>query len=83
MFIMQAAELESQLFEVLRKVGLGHDVLITRDGRIVARLSPWSKQKQSISNHLQATEAIRKFKRIRLPKGEKVEDLIAKGRHRY
>jgi len=81
MFAMQANEVKAQLSEVLRKVEHGEEILITRHGKIVARLTPWNDRKQTIINRLQAVEAIQKFKRIRLPQGETIADLITEGRH--
>lgn len=81
MFAMQANEVKAQLSEVLRKVEQGEEILITRHGKIVARLAPWNERKQKIVDRLQAVDAVRKFKRIKLPKGEKISDLIAEGRH--
>lgn len=80
MFAMQANEVKAQLSEVLRKVEGGEEILITRHGKIVARLAPWNERKQRIINRLQAVEAVQKFRRIKLPKGETVADLIAEGR---
>lgn len=80
MFAMQANEVKAQLSEVLRKVEGGEEILITRHGKIVARLAPWNERKQRIINRLEAVEAVQKFRRIKLPKGETVADLIAEGR---
>ena len=81
MFAMQANEVKAQLSEVLRKVEQGEEIMITRHGKIVARLAPWNDRKQAITNRLQAVEAVQKFKRIKLPEGETVADLIAEGRY--
>ena len=57
MLSMQAHEVKSQLSDVLRKVENGEEILISRHGKIVARLSPWSSRKQKISSRLEAIEA--------------------------
>ena len=80
MLSMQAHEVKSQLSDVLRKVESGEEILISRHGKIVARLSPWSKRKQKISSRLEAIEAMRQFKRIRLPEGETIENLRTEDR---
>ena len=80
MFAMPANEVKTQLSEVLRKVESGEEILISRHGKIIARLSPWNNRKQTIANRLQAIEAVRGFKRIKLDKGETVSGLIHEGR---
>ena len=79
MLSMQAHEVKSQLSEVLRKVESGEEVLISRHGKIVACLSPWNARKQKITSRLEAIEAMQKFERIKLPKGETIEDLRRAG----
>jgi prevent-host-death family protein len=81
MFSMQANEVKAQLSEVLRKVEQGEEIMITRHGKVVARLMPWNERKQVITDRLQAVEAIQTFQRIKLPKGETIADLISEGRH--
>jgi prevent-host-death family protein len=81
MFSMQANEVKAQLSEVLRKVEQGEEIMITRHGKVVARLMPWNERKQVITDRLQAVEAIQTFQRIKLPQGETIADLISEGRH--
>ena len=81
MFSMQANEVKAQLSEVLRKVEQGEEIMITRHGKVVARLMPWNERRQAITDRLQAVEAIQTFQRIKLPKGETIADLISEGRH--
>jgi prevent-host-death family protein len=81
MFSMQANEVKAQLSEVLRKVEQGEEIMITRHGKVVARLMPWNERKQVITDRLQAVEAVQTFQRIKLPPGETVADLISEGRH--
>lgn len=79
MLSMQAHEVKSQLSEVLRKVESGEEVLISRHGKVVARLSPWNARKQKITSRLEAIENMQQFERIQLPKGETIENLRRKG----
>ena len=81
MFSMQANEVKAQLSEVLRKVEQGEEIMITRHGKVVARLMPWNERKQVITDRLQAVEAVQTFQRIKLPQGETIADLISEGRH--
>lgn len=79
MLSMQAHEVKSQLSDMLRKVESGEEILISRHGKIVARLSPWNTRKQKITSRLEAIEAMQKFERIKLPKGETIENLRRTG----
>lgn len=81
MFSMQANEVKAQLSEVLRKVEQGEEIMITRHGKVVARLTPWNERKQVITDRLQAVEAVQTFQRIKLPQGETIADVISEGRH--
>ena len=81
MFSMQANEVKAQLSEVLRKVEQGEEIMITRHGKVVARLMHWNERKQVITDRLQAVEAVQTFQRIKLPQGETIADLISEGRH--
>ncbi|MEZ5478320.1 MAG: type II toxin-antitoxin system prevent-host-death family antitoxin [Thiolinea sp.] len=70
---MQANEVKAQLSEVLRKVENGEEVLISRHGKIVARLLPWNSRKQKIMSRLEAIEALQNFRRIPLEKGKPLQ----------
>lgn len=80
MLAMPANEVKSQLSEVLRKVENGSEVLISRHGKIIARLLPWNSRNQKIMGHLEAIEALQRFDRIPLAQGETIADMIAQGR---
>lgn len=80
MLAMPANEVKSQLSEVLRKVESGEEVLISRHGKVVARLSPWNNRKQNIMSRLEAIEALKHFERLPLQEGETIADLVAEGR---
>ncbi len=75
MLSMQAHEVKSQFSDVLDKVEKGEEILINRHGKIVAQLSPWNTRKQKITTRLKAIEAMQQFERIKLPKGETIENL--------
>lgn len=81
MLSMQAHEVKTQLSEVLRKVEGGEEILISRHGKIVAQLSPCNTRKLKIRSRLEAVGAMQHFKRIRLPKGETIDELRTEGRH--
>lgn len=74
-----AFEAKTKLSELLDRVERGEEILITRNGRPVARLMPTAAQENS--RHCDAMEAIRKFReQISPATAEEIRDLIQAGR---
>ncbi len=72
-----AYEAKTHLPALLREVELGHEVIITKRGQPIAKLSPL-KMKWPDDKFFERLRAFRG--KIRLPKGETVKDLINAGR---
>jgi prevent-host-death family protein len=72
-------ELKTHLSEVLDEVEHGQTVVITRHGRVIARISPSAaEQAEQLS---QTIHSLLHFPRTPLPEGVSVRSLIEEGRH--
>lgn len=69
---------KTRLPELLREIANGHAYTITLRGRPVADLVPSASAGRS--DAAAAVEAMRTMLKVRIPKGEKVQDWIAQGR---
>jgi prevent-host-death family protein len=72
---------KTHLSKLLDRVERGERIVITRNGKPVADLVPHDDAADpSMRRRAQAVEALRRFKRIKLPKGVTIRDLIEEGR---
>lgn len=69
---------KTRLPELLREIADGHAYTITLRGRPVADLVP--SVSAGRADAAAAVEAMRAMPKVRIPKGEKVQDWIAQGR---
>lgn len=69
---------KTRLPELLREIAEGHAYTITLRGKPVADLVPSTAAVRA--DAAMAVEAMRAMPKVRAPKGERVEDWIAKGR---
>jgi prevent-host-death family protein len=79
--IVGAFEAKTKLSELLDLVEQGEEVLITRRGKTIARLSSPLTEEEQVAR---AREAVRRLKELgkenRLPEGMTIKDLITEGR---
>jgi prevent-host-death family protein len=77
---MQTFDARTPLGDLLDRLQLGMTIVITRRGKPVARLVPFSKP----GNPAEVTSAVKRLrafgKGIKLPKGLRIRDLIEEGR---
>ncbi|MBD2777486.1 type II toxin-antitoxin system Phd/YefM family antitoxin [Iningainema tapete] len=52
MFV-SVSEVQMRLSQLLNQVEQGEEIIITREGRMIARLSPMEQTKRCLSNHAQ------------------------------
>ncbi len=71
-----AYEAKTRLPALLKEVERGKEIIITRRERPIARLIPIRETTQDQVFF----ERLRAFRRIKLPKGETIKDLIEAGR---
>lgn len=71
-------ELKTHLSEVLDAVEHGQSVLVTRHGKLIARILPSAATEREEASR--AVKALLKFPRTRLPKGVTIRGLIEEGR---
>lgn len=72
---------KTHLSQLLDRVERGERIVITRNGRPVADLVPHEEAADAaLRRRAKAVEALLRFKRIKLPKGVTIRDLINEGR---
>lgn len=72
---------KTHLSQLLDRVERGERIVITRNGRPVADLVPHEGAADAaLQRRAKAVEALLRFKRIKLPKGVTIRDLINEGR---
>jgi len=76
---ISAADLETQFFEIMKRVRQGECFTITVDGEAVAELRPAAK-KHSAEEVAAAVEALLKMPRVEGISGETVREWIEEGR---
>lgn len=71
-------EAKTRLSELVEQAMAGHEVIITRHGRPVARIAPIMDSRSEMSS---LVEDIKRFrKNCKLPKGVTIRELINEGR---
>lgn len=72
---------KTHLSQLLDRVERGERIVITRNGKPVADLVPHDETADpALQRRAKAVEALLRFKRIKLPKGVTIRDLINEGR---
>lgn len=74
-------EAKTHLSDLLDRVARGESFVITKHGRPIAQLAPIdAATKNRVRERAKAIEALRRYKRHKLPKGVTIRDLIDEGR---
>ena len=79
MLSMQSNEIKARFSEVLRKVEAGQEIVISRHGKPIARLSPWQQNTKEQSERIQAVEKMKHFRKHKLGKGESIAEMREAG----